>query len=351
MKQLTVNLGKKYDVFIGEGLLQGAGAKIKELSPTCRVAIVTDDIVEKLYLDKLKASLYDAGFTLTPSYSIQNGEASKCLKTVGALYSFFINNNITRSDIIIALGGGVVGDVTGFAASTFLRGVRVVQVPTTLLAQVDSSVGGKTAVDLPNGKNLVGSFWQPSLVLCDTAVLCTLSGEIFAEGAAEVIKSGAIRDKELFELISSPDYKDNIEEIIYRSILIKKNIVENDEFDVGERMVLNFGHTLAHAIEQQSGFSVTHGKAVAIGMVMITKAGEKAKITQAGACEAITSACKNFSLPISTSIPLENLLEACLNDKKCESAQINVILLSKIGKANIYKMAFENFKSFVNGGV
>ena len=350
MREITVNLGKKYDVIIGEGLLSGVGARVKGLSAMCRIAIVTDDIVEKLYLGELKASLQHEGFNDVASYILPNGEASKSLKTVGKLYSFFLENNITRSDIIIALGGGVVGDVTGFAASTFLRGVRVVQVPTTLLAQVDSSVGGKTAVDLPKGKNLVGSFWQPSLVICDTTLLNTLSPEIFAEGAAEIIKCGAIRDKDLFKLIASPNYKENIEEIIYRSVLIKKTIVEEDEFDIGERMLLNFGHTLAHAIEQKSDYKITHGKAVAIGMVIITRASIAMGITEKTVDEAIVKACELFSLPTSTNFKCEQLAVACMSDKKRETEKINLILLDRIGKASIHKLSIPDFKSFICGG-
>ncbi|MEG2537570.1 MAG: 3-dehydroquinate synthase [Hydrogenoanaerobacterium sp.] len=347
MKELTVNLGKKYKIIIEPDILKNAGAKIKELGAFCRIAIVTDDIVEKLYLDELKASLRTAGFTGIASYVMPHGEKSKSLETVGKLYTFFIENNITRTDIIIALGGGVVGDVTGFAASTFLRGIRVVQVPTTLLAQVDSSVGGKTAVDLPNGKNLVGSFWQPSLVLCDILLLKTLTPVDFAEGAAEIIKCAAISDIKLFEMISNSNYYDNIEEIIYRSIFIKKTIVEADEYDTGERMILNFGHTLAHAIEQKSGYKTTHGKAVSMGMAMITRASTKAGITLSGTSDALEKACGLFLLPVTTGFTPAQLTKAYLEDKKRDGNNINIILLEKIGKAAIHKMPLSDFESFV----
>ncbi|WP_312641763.1 3-dehydroquinate synthase [Hydrogenoanaerobacterium sp.] len=350
MNQVKVQLKESYTILIGDDLLDHAGEHIRGLTSSPRIAIVTDDIVAELYLQRLENSLRKNGFDSICSYVFENGEHSKTLETAGKIYDFLAKHNITRSDLVIALGGGVVGDVTGFAASTFLRGLRYVQIPTTLLAQVDSSVGGKTAVDLSSGKNLVGTFWQPSLVLCDISLLSTLGSDIFADGAAEVIKYGAIRDKELFEMIASSDYAEHLEEIIHRCICIKRDIVQMDEFDTGERMLLNFGHTLAHAIENHSNYSIPHGKAVAVGMVMITKASTKAGITPVGATEALERACNRFGLPTTVDFDLNQLVEICLNDKKRDNMHINVILLNQIGDAHICKMQIDDFRNFICEG-
>lgn len=350
MKQVKVQLKNAYDILIGENLLDYSGEHIRRLTSSQRIAIVTDDIVAELYLERLIKTLSKNGFEQICYYTFEHGEHSKTLDTAGKIYNFLAENNITRSDLVIALGGGVVGDVTGFAASTFLRGIHFVQIPTTLLAQVDSSVGGKTAVDLNCGKNLVGTFWQPSLVLCDISLLSTLSNELFADGAAEVIKYGAIRDKKLFDMAVSPDYKKHLEDIIFRCICIKRDIVQNDEFDTGERMLLNFGHTLAHAIENLSNYSIPHGRAVAMGMVMITKAATKAEITPIGITEALEQACMWYGLQISCDYDANQLAKICLNDKKRDNIHISVILLNEIGNARIDKMQIDDFTKFICEG-
>ncbi len=350
MKQVTVKTSKTYEVWVGKGLLDSAGERIRALSSAQRVAVVSDDTVAALYAGRLLDSLHRAGFDGCSLFTFPHGEASKTLATAAKLYEFFAGHQITRGDWIIALGGGVVGDVTGFAASTFLRGVRYVQIPTTLLAQVDSSVGGKTAVDLECGKNLVGTFYQPSLVLCDIQLLDTLPREIFCDGAAEVIKYGAIRDRELFEMTASPDYREHLEEIIHRCVSIKRDIVQNDEFDTGERMLLNFGHTLAHAIETQSGYTIPHGRAVATGMVAITKAAAATGIVPQGIAEELERACRMFDLPTSTDFDPSGLAQICLGDKKRNQNQINVILLEQIGRAVIHPMPVEAFQKFICEG-
>ena len=248
MKKITVNASERYDVIIGRGILADCADLIKDVTAAAKFAIITDDIVNPLYCEAVTNSLKNAGFEVC-RYVIPNGEPSKCSAVLNDVYDFLSKNCITRSDCIIALGGGVVGDLTGFAAATYLRGFDLIQIPTTLLAQVDSSIGGKTAIDLPSGKNLVGAFKQPNLVICDIDTLKTLKEETIVDGMGEVIKYGMIKSAELFEILDNhtlADIDEVLEDIIYRCISIKKSVVETDEFDRGERMLLNFGHTLGH---------------------------------------------------------------------------------------------------------
>ena len=272
MKKISVKTSHPYEVLIERGSLANCGKYISEITRSRKAAVITDDIVEKLHLQTALDSLRAEGFECSV-YSFPNGEQSKCLENLGKIYDFLCESNITRSDIIIALGGGVVGDITGFAAASYLRGVEFVQIPTTLLAQVDSSVGGKTAIDIAGGKNLVGAFKQPALVLCDSDILKTLPENILAEGMGECIKYGMIRDEKLFELMESHDLAsldEIMDEMVYACIDIKRVIVEHDECDRGERMVLNFGHTLGHAIEGWHNYKdIAHGEGVAAGMCMI----------------------------------------------------------------------------------
>lgn len=274
MKIINVKASSSYKIYIERGLLENCGKIIAETVKTRTVAVITDDIVDSLYYNTLENALKKEGFSVV-KFVFKNGEASKSTETLNNIYTFLCENSITRSDCIIALGGGVVGDISGYAAATFLRGLQYIQIPTTLLAQIDSSVGGKTAIDLPCGKNLVGAFKQPACVICDPDVLSTLSEKILSDGMAEAIKYGMIRDEKLFELIASNNIENvnnSIDEIIYKCISIKRDVVENDEFDTGERMILNFGHTLGHAVESYYNYETyTHGSAVAIGMYMITK--------------------------------------------------------------------------------
>ena len=252
------------EIHIETGLLDRAGAVILETFSPSRVHIVSDSTVAPLYLEKLEKQ-----FSLPVTHTvIPAGEEHKQLSTVEGIYHDLLAAGMTRKDLIIALGGGVVGDITGFAAATFLRGVSLCQIPTTLLAQVDSSVGGKTGVDLPEGKNLVGAFYQPRLVLIDPNVLASLPDSTFADGMAEVVKYGYISNREILTMVSQPDYKSNIENIIYECVKIKRDVVAIDEHDTGLRMILNFGHTIGHAAEKLGNYTdLTHGQAVAIGMV------------------------------------------------------------------------------------
>lgn len=341
MKKIRVNTSRPYDVIIERGSILKCGEYIAEITKSRKAAIITDDIVDEFYGDMVESSLKENGFKHT-TFVFKNGEASKNITTLSDIYNFLCESNITRNDIIIALGGGVVGDITGFAAATFLRGVEFVQIPTTLLAQIDSSVGGKTAIDIPGGKNLVGAFNQPSLVICDSNSLHTLSEEILADGMAEAIKYGMIRDEKLFELISQHNINDIhevMDEIVYTCIDIKRMVVENDEFDRGERMILNFGHTIGHAIEGWHNYTdYTHGKGVAAGMCIITrKAAPQLS-------ERLENCVRGYNLPIDTEAPMRELLPYCSKDKKRESNNINYIVCSEIGKAEIIRTTVTEFE-------
>lgn len=344
MKKIRVKTSKPYDVLIERGSIENCGRYIAEIAKTERAAIITDDIVEKLYGDTVIKSLKENGFECE-LFSFKNGEASKSLSVLSDIYDFLSESNITRNDLVIALGGGVVGDITGFAAATFLRGIDFVQIPTTLLAQIDSSVGGKTAIDLKCGKNLAGAFKQPVLVICDSSSLTTLTLDILADGMAEAIKYGMIRDKSLFDLISEhnlENVQDVMDEIVYTCIDIKRDVVENDEFDRGERMILNFGHTIGHAIEGYHNYvNYTHGKGVAAGMCYITRrfAPELS--------ETLEKCVKAYGLPIDSEASMAELLPFCSKDKKRESDNINYIVCQEIGKAQIRKNSVEEFNKFM----
>lgn len=343
MKRLTVNLKERsYDILIGKNLRNEFATYIEQVFNGDKICIITDDNLNSIYGEEVKINLEQAGFQVKV-VAVTPGEKSKSFSTLLPIYDELLNFKLTRSDLIIALGGGVVGDLAGFVASTFLRGVNFIQIPTSLLAQVDSSVGGKVGVDLERGKNLVGSFYHPKLVLIDTDMLKTLPEKYFNDGLGEVIKYGCIREKELYEVLedfkNKDALKDNIEEIIYACCDIKRQVVENDEKDTGERMILNFGHTLGHAIEKVYGFETyTHGEGVAIGMYMITSISEKLGLTQVGVAERIKIMLKKYNLPYEVDISdVQGVLDAIKLDKKNLNGGLNVILLNDIGECYIYK--------------
>lgn len=347
MKNIRVGTSRPYDVHIERGSLKKSGELISAVINSKKAVIVTDDTVDKLYSRTLAESLEKSGI-LADIFVFPHGEQSKNIHTLGDIFDFLCEKCITRSDFLIALGGGVVGDITGFAAASFLRGIEFVQIPTTLLAQVDSSVGGKTAVDIPGGKNLVGAFKQPALVICDSDTLKTLPEEELACGMAEVIKYGMIRDKNLFELCESRNISnihEIMDEIVYTCIDIKRQVVENDEFDKGERMILNFGHTLGHAVEGWHNYTnYTHGMGVAAGMCMITRRFCNADITM-----RLKNCVEAYKLPVSTEAPMNELLPFCAMDKKCESSSISYIVCPEIGNAEIKKTTTADFFRLMEG--
>ncbi|HBL85435.1 MAG: 3-dehydroquinate synthase [Clostridiales bacterium GWF2_38_85] len=330
MINIEVSASRKYTVSIGEGLLNKVGEMILKLKKPGTVVIVTDDIVDSLYSAAVMNSLENNGYTVK-KFVFPNGEQSKNLDTYTKILGFFADSQLTRTDFAVALGGGVVGDITGFAAATFLRGIDFVQVPTTLLAAVDSSVGGKTGVDLPEGKNLVGAFHQPIAVICDTNTLKTLPDDIFSAGIAEAIKSGAIRDEKLFQLIENGDTAQNITDIISGSVSIKRDIVEADEHEAGDRKLLNFGHTIGHAIEKLSNFEISHGHAVAVGMIIASRIAEKTGFAIEPCTDRIIEALQNNSLPTECKYNGHELATVALADKKRSGGNITLILPRQIG--------------------
>lgn len=337
MHCVKVTASKEYDVVIGKGILPSLGERCVSLLGKSRAVIVTDSNVAPLWLAKAQKSLESAGVECI-SFIFPAGEESKSKETLYELLEFMAENKITRSDFAVALGGGVTGDMTGLAASLYLRGIPFVQVPTTLLAAVDSSVGGKTAVNLNAGKNLMGAFYQPELVLCDTDMLTTLPENEFANGMAEVIKYGVIFDRELFDKVKGGNVGGDIESIIARCVELKRDVVAKDEFDKGDRQLLNFGHTMAHSIEKCSNFGISHGSAVAIGMVIAAKASAKLGWSEEDCTEEIINANASNSLPVECSYSPEELAEAALSDKKRTGGSINLVVPKVMGECVLQKI-------------
>lgn len=346
MKSLRVNVGKGYDIIIDNNILKNAGEYVKKVSNAKKLCIISDSNVYPIYGDVVKNSLEDAGYQVY-SYVFEAGEASKKTSTVISMVEFMAENELTRGDLVVALGGGVTGDMAGFAAAIYLRGIDFVQIPTSLLAQVDSSVGGKTAVDLPQGKNLCGAFHQPILVLIDTDTLDTLSDHFFSDGLAEAIKMGCIKSASLFEKIENNNPHDIIEDIIYECDTLKAGVVERDEKEHGERVLLNFGHTAGHAIEKLHNFTtISHGEAVGIGMVLISKAGEASGITESGTANRIANVLVKNNLMIEDSHKLEDIITAMNADKKRTSDSINFTLIHSIGDSYNDKIKYEDIPKF-----
>ena len=330
------------EIHIENGLLSRAAAVIGETFSPSRIHIVSDSTVAPLYLQKLEQQ-----FTLPVTHTIiPAGEEHKRLATVEGIYHDLLASGMTRKDLIVALGGGVVGDITGFAAATFLRGVSLCQIPTTLLAQVDSSVGGKTGVDMPEGKNLVGAFYQPRLVLIDPAVLATLPDQTFADGMAEVVKYGYISNREILDMVSAPDYKKNIERIICECVRIKRDVVTIDEHDTGLRMILNFGHTIGHAAEKLGNYvDLTHGQAVAVGMVAAMRLS--AMLGNEDLSERLIGILEHIGLPTELKYGREDIYRSLLSDKKKFGATVNFILVREPGRAEITPIGAEKLHEYV----
>ena len=351
MKKINVNAdGGSYAVCVGGGLLENIGAMLKETLPkTQKVFVITDETVAPLYLDKTLKNIAEAGFE-TGFSIIPMGEQSKSGATYLTLLQTLAEKKITRTDALIALGGGVVGDLTGFLAATFLRGIPYVQVPTTLLSMVDSSVGGKTAINLGTSKNLVGAFYQPRLVLCDTQTLQTLPPIAFADGRAEIMKYGMIDSLPLLSQLQSGDLT-QMDDIIAQCIAMKRDLVEEDERDTGKRQLLNFGHTIGHAIEQLSHQQISHGQAVALGMVMETRAAVRMGLCPENALSQLIKLLEQFELPTAQTFCAENLLEAALGDKKRHGDMITVVTPRKFGKCELYTMNIEQMFDWIEQGV
>ena len=337
--KLTVNLKENsYPIYIKNGILTKSGEYISQIFKGQKIMIISDDNVFPLYGQQVTDSLKDYE---CHSLVLPHGEPTKNFQSLPKIYTAMLDAKLTRSDLVIALGGGVIGDLAGFAAASYLRGVKLVQIPTSLLAQVDSSVGGKVAVDLPQGKNLVGAFYQPKMVLIDPDVLNTLPEHFIKDGMGEVIKYGCIKDAGLFDQLCShssfEDLKSELSEIIARCVDIKRIVVEADQFDTGERMLLNFGHTLAHTIEQYYNYErESHGEAVGIGMYQITRMSEEKGLTISGCSDRIKKALDIYGLPSSCGLPIADLTKAITLDKKNLNGNLNVVLLKEIGDSYVY---------------
>ena len=344
MPMITVPLGERtYPIHIGAGMLDCLGVLTLESLGEIAVAVVTDDNVAPLYLDRAVKSLEDAGLQVC-TITLPHGEETKCLARLSDLYTFLCENRITRKDAVIALGGGVIGDLTGLAAATFLRGVHFIQVPTTLLAQVDSSVGGKVAVDLPQGKNLVGAFYQPEFVLVDPGTLTTLTDDYWGDGLGEVVKYGCIGDADLFALLEecAPGGRAalmaRIDDILLHCIQAKADVVAQDEKDTGLRMTLNFGHTIAHAVETCQHYEgLRHGEAVALGMHVMTRLTEGKGLTAPGTADRLDALLRRLDMPMQLpAIPEDALIAAMGMDKKSAGKVLRVIVVNEIGKCFIH---------------
>ena len=349
MKTVTVSASRRYDILIERGLLRRAGELVRGVTNAGTVMLVSDDSVWPLYGEAVQKSLADAGFSVC-RFVFPHGESSKCAKTYLALLDALCENRLTRADAALALGGGVVGDLTGFAASTYLRGIGFIQIPTTLLAMVDSSVGGKTAIDLPAGKNLAGTFYQPWLVLCDPDCLTTLPEDIFRDGCAEVIKYAVLGNAPFFDDLRAGAAHAQLEHIIETCVTMKRDIVAQDEFDRGQRQLLNLGHTFGHGIEACSGFAVSHGSAVAIGMAMMVRAAAAFGLCTEKTRDTVVDILRQYDLPVDCAFRAEDMLPTVLHDKKSAGDTINLIVPTAVGQCRIVKTPASEIMDWLRAG-
>ena len=349
MKTVHIDASKSYDVRIGRGLLDDCGRQIAERVRCASAAVVADDTVYALYGERVCASLEAAGVR-TVCYVFPHGEKSKNLLEYAKILNFLAENRVTRADALIALGGGVTGDLGGFAAATYLRGIPFVQMPTTLLAAVDSSVGGKTAVDLPAGKNLAGAFYQPELVLCDLDTLDSLPREIFLDGCAEVIKYAVLGSRELFALLADIPSGKGLEEVTARCVEMKRDFVQSDERDRGARQMLNLGHTFGHAVEASSRFTLSHGKSVAIGMAMILRAACSRGLCSAETRDAVIALLQRYGLPTECPYPADMLLGALSADKKIFGTRLNLVVPTDIGACRLLPVGVDELSGWLRDG-
>ena len=350
IRTIQVHTAPAYEVSIGGGLLHTCGQRLREVLAPCRVAVITDSTVAPLYLKTVTGSLEGAGFTVC-SYTFPAGEGSKNFTTLAAILEFLAEQHLTRTDCVAALGGGVTGDMAGFAAACYLRGIRCVQLPTTLLSAVDSSVGGKTAIDLAAGKNLAGAFLQPTAVLCDTDCLRSLPAEVFADGAAEAIKTGVLDDEGLFVLFEDGTLTTAPDEVIARCVRYKAGVVERDEKEQGERKLLNLGHTAGHAIEKCSGYAIPHGHAVAAGLAIIARSAEALGWAAEPIAARIAACLAKNGLPTGTNYTAEALAEAALADKKRSGGDITLVIPKKIGVCELKKVSVTDLLPIIRAGL
>ncbi len=347
---VSVKVQPEYKVLIGKGLLNNVGSLISNIRPQGACAVITDTNVEKLYLKTVLDSLKSVGF-MPSAYAFPAGEENKTMETLTGILDFMSEIPLTRSDFVIALGGGVTGDMAGFAAGVYMRGIPFIQIPTTFLAAVDSSVGGKTAVDLKNGKNLAGLFHQPSLVIEDIETFKTLTPENYACGSAESIKMGVISDPELFSIFENENPAEYEIEIVKRAVQAKADIVQRDEKETGDRKLLNLGHTYGHAVEKLSHFTIPHGHAVAIGLAIAVRAAEKMGDMDADTKDRILNTLTKNHLPIVCNFDAGEIYLSSLNDKKMAGKNLSIIVPKKIGQCEIRKIPASEFEKFIELGL
>ena len=347
MTIISVPAVRQYEVHIGSGLLARCGSAV---SPGSVCAIVTDDTVDALYRETVEKSLRDAG-SRSVTFVFPHGEAGKSGETYLRLLEFLAQHHLTRSDAIFALGGGVPGDLAGFAAATYLRGIALVQLPTTLLAAVDSSVGGKTGIDLRAGKNLAGAFYQPSAVLCDPDALDTLPEVQLRAGCAEVIKYAMLQDADFFASLLQSGFAFEREAVIARCVAMKRDFVLRDEFDRGCRQLLNFGHSVGHAIEALSGFTIFHGQAVAMGMAAITRASCAAGLCSAACVRALEDILARFALPIRCPYSAEAVCAVMASDKKRRGNELTLVVPRAVGQCALHTLPLDALTDFVKAGI
>ncbi len=343
MKKVNVNTSRPYEVRVGQGLLKNIAREISTVKKPGKCIIVSDNNVFSLYGEAVKSSLTEAGYTVYEAV-FPHGEDSKNMETALSLLTTFFEAGLTRSDFAIALGGGIVGDICGFVSSIYLRGIDFIQIPTTLLAAIDSSVGGKTGVNTDYGKNLVGAFHQPILVVCDTDTFETLPFDIYTAGICEALKYGVICDKELFDAIGKVDIVDTV----CRCVQIKADIVANDEFDHGERQLLNLGHTLGHSIEALSDFKISHGHAVGLGMLIISRACEKQGLCENGVSDKIEEALESFDINTDISYSPKELATYAMTDKKRKGDKITLVIPEKLGNCGLHTISTDKLEEFIS---
>lgn len=342
---------RTYQAFVGNEILDSLGARIAEVAQPDRIMVVTDTNVGPLYLETALHSLAKAGFAAT-SCTVEAGERHKNLETYGSILSAMAQAQLTRSSLVVALGGGVVGDMAGFAAATYMRGIPVVQVPTTLLSMVDSSVGGKTAIDLTCGKNLVGAFLQPLLVVADVACLRTLDPYVFCDGLGEVVKHAVLASPQLFDdLQSRPVTQDEdpayLADIVARNIAIKRDVVTCDEQERGLRQTLNLGHTIGHAIEAASDYRQGHGHCVAAGLCCITRAAEALGWCEPGLARRIETCTAAQGLPTTSDFDADVVYQQAIHDKKRHAATVNVVIPQRMGDVAIRTITLDELRELI----
>ncbi len=341
-----IELQRSVDIYLDDGIIANLADIIRAKTATENIVIVTDDNVVDLYGSIIEKNLIAGGYN-TNIAVIKAGEKSKNINTVLELYKVFNGINIGRKDLIIALGGGVVGDTAGFAAATYMRGIPYMQVPTTLLAMIDSSIGGKTGIDLPFGKNLAGAFYQPEAIIIDPNLIVTLPEKVLNDGIAEGLKYGLIRDKWIFDTLSRGFSRDELAEMIRRSVKIKADIVEKDEKESNLRMILNYGHTFGHAIEKCYNYKdITHGAAISAGMVIAAKIGEQLNVTRMGLNLEIMQILNKYGLPTKAGVKKSQLINAIKSDKKRNGDKINFVLINDIGQAEIKVISIKGLGEF-----